>query len=271
MALTLTNYTLTYSPDERVMGWPSFYSYHPDWMIGMNNTFYTFYGGDIYQHNANPTRNRFYDVNYNSTVKTVFNTSPLENKLYKTIALQGTDSWSALLQTDIQLSNTVATTSFVKKEQVWFAYVRNEDTAVGSPNYSLRSVNGIGSTNDISGPFDATLIKFPLTVNLGGINGTPVAVGNVGDMLYYGTSPTALVGQITAVTINLQAGDNYLTVDTTAGAVPPAGTHYFLYVKNPLAESHGVLGHYCTVELTNSLTTQVELFAAQSEVMKSYP
>ena len=31
----MAEYTLTYSAG--VEGWPSFYSYVPDWMIGMNN------------------------------------------------------------------------------------------------------------------------------------------------------------------------------------------------------------------------------------------
>ena len=42
-------YTLTY--DEGVSGWPSFYTFYPDWMIGMNNYFYTYYQGDLWRHN----------------------------------------------------------------------------------------------------------------------------------------------------------------------------------------------------------------------------
>ena len=38
----MSNYTITYDNDEQVKGWPSFYSYYPDWMQGMNNFFYTF-------------------------------------------------------------------------------------------------------------------------------------------------------------------------------------------------------------------------------------
>jgi hypothetical protein len=53
-------YTLTYS--EGVEGWASFYSFLPDWMIGMNNYFYTFKGGNLYRHNVNNTRNNFYGV-----------------------------------------------------------------------------------------------------------------------------------------------------------------------------------------------------------------
>jgi hypothetical protein len=44
-----------------------------------------------------------------------------------------------------------------------------------------------------------------------------------------------------------------------------------MYIKNSVAESHGVLGHYCVFTLENSNTDKVELFAAESEIMKSYP
>jgi len=56
----MPNYTLTY--DEGVQGFPSFYSYYPDFMIGMNNYFYTFNGGNLYRHNVNESRNNFYGV-----------------------------------------------------------------------------------------------------------------------------------------------------------------------------------------------------------------
>ena len=47
----MAEYTLTYS--ESVQGFPSFYSYIPDMMIGMNNYFYSFKAGELYRHNTN--------------------------------------------------------------------------------------------------------------------------------------------------------------------------------------------------------------------------
>jgi hypothetical protein len=62
-------------------------------------------------------------------------------------------------------------------------------------------------------------------------------------------------------------------VDTTiSGAtIPGIQNPYIMYIKNAVAESHGVLGHYCVFTLENDNTSKVELFAAESEVMKSYP
>ena len=54
----------------------------------------------------------------------------------------------------------------------------------------------------------------------------------------------------------------------------PIQDAYFLYIKNPIAESHGVLGHYCEFVLELPIgksQTASELFAVEAEVMKSFP
>ena len=101
----MPNYTITYA--DSAQGFPSFYSFSPDWMIGMNNYFYTFKGGNLYRHNVNAVRNNFYGIQYTTTMKSVFNQSPLENKLFKTINLEGDSSWGVTLSTDLQNSGFV--------------------------------------------------------------------------------------------------------------------------------------------------------------------
>jgi hypothetical protein len=270
MPVPLANYTLTYDTDGRIQGWPSFYSYVPDYMVGMNSHFYTFSGGNLYRHSTNTERNSFYGTVYNSTVTTPFNAQPLDNKLYKTLALQGAERWAAQMVTDLQTSFAMPADYFEVKEQTFFAFVRNQDAAV---NFSLRSAQGIGTsiTQNQTNPA-AVEVNFQQFVSLSGINGTPVAAGNVGDMLYFGTGTPTLAGQITAVNVNAQAGINQLVVDTTVtgGNMPPQPS-YFLVARNQIAESHGVLGHYALTTLTHPGRTQGELFAVQSDVMKSYP
>lgn len=271
MAIPLSDYTLTYDSDPRIQGWPSFYSYIPDYMIGMNSYFYTFKGGNLYRHSTNTERNTFYGTLYNSSVTTPFNTQPLENKLYKTVALQGLERWSAQMITDLQTSYAMPADFFEEKEQVFFAFVRNQDDTV---NFLLRSASGIGNSTAVnSGTTSAVVIDFDLSVSLKGINGTPVAAGNVGDMLYFGTGTPTLCGQITEVNRNPQAGINQLVVDTTVagGNIPPTQTEYFVFARNQVAESHGVLGHYALTTFTHPGRTPGELFAVQSDVMKSYP
>ena len=52
----------------------------------------------------------------------------------------------------------------------------------------------------------------------------------------------------------------------------PTNTPLILAFKNTLAESHGLLGHYCLTTLQhNEVALSVELFAIESQVMKSFP
>lgn len=267
----MANYTLTYS--NMAKGWVSFYSFIPDWIIGMNNYLYTFKGGDLYRHNVNENRNTFYESWWTklgnpagayspSTVQSVFNTIPLENKLFKTINLEGDAKWDVTLQTDLQYSGFIEANWFEKKEASYFAFVRNN--SIGE--FALRSVNGIGRSNQVTG---GNIVKFSTSISIGSII-------SIGDLLYYSLPPyttPVLCGKVTAITVNLPNGVNQLTINTSiAGASPiPIQDAFFLYVKNSVAESHGVLGHYCTFNIENTSTEKVELFAIQTEVMKSFP
>lgn len=269
------NYTLSYS--EGVAGWVSYYSYNPDWMIGMNNYFYTFKGGNLYRHNVNSARNTFYQPWWTllgqplnaftpSSITSVFNTAALENKLFKTINLEGDAPWSVTLETDLQYSGFIEQSWFEKKEAAYFAFVRNN--SIGE--FALRSLNGIGRSYEVTG---GTTIKFSIN--------PLIAVGNIisiGDLVYFFNPPLntpLLAGKVTNISIDYPNGLNQITITTTVpGAVTvPIATQdaYFLYVKNSVAESHGVLGHYCTFTLQNTFNSKIELFAVESNVMKSFP
>ena len=258
------NYTLSYS--EGVAGWVSYYSYYPDWMIGMNNYFYTFKGGNIYRHNVNENRNTFYGVFTPSTLQSVFNNSALENKLFKTINLQGDAAWGVTLETDLQYSGYIEQDWFQKKEAAYYAFVRNN--SVGQ--LSLRSVNGIGRSASV---VTGTTINFSIN--------PLIAIGNIisiGDLLYFFVSPSTtplLAGQVTSVNVDYPNNLNQLTINTTVPGyvTTPIATQdaYFLYIKNSVAESHGVLGHYCTFTLSNDSSSKIELFSVQTNVMKSFP
>jgi len=265
----MANYTLTY--DDGVQGWVSFYSYEPDWMIGMNNYFYTFKGGNLWRHNVNETRNNFYGVQYTSKITSVINQSPLENKLFKTLNIEGDDSWDATLQTDIQTTGFINKEWFEKKEGAYFAFVRNSGSTPADPDeYPLRSLNGIGRSITISGPTNATVVDFSINplVSIGSIL-------SVGDTLYFSLPPDydtpTLFGEVTEINVNLRGGINNIVVDATSGTVPGINDPYLLYIKNSVAESHGVLGHYCVFDIENDNTSPIELFTIESEVMKSYP
>ena len=276
------NYTLTYS--ETSQGFPSFYSYEPDWMIGMNQFFYTFKDGNLYRHNTNNNYNTYYGTTYESTITSIFNEAPLETKIFKTLNLESDESWDAVLRSDIQTTGVISEQWFEKKEDAWFAFVRSDGPTGANTDesqFELRSLNGISRSTSVGGAAAAYEINFALTINIG-------SIVSVGDYLYYAIPPYEVpifAGQIIGINVNKVNGVNQLVVNSTQDQqgdpfTPPATNPipiqdaYFLYIKNPIAESHGILGHYCEFTLTlpvGKATNPTELFAVESEVMKSFP
>jgi len=271
MSLNCESYTLSYS--ETSKGWPSFYSFVPDFMIGMNSYFYSFKGGNIFRHNTGAARNTYYGQYSNSTITSVFNPEPtLSIKLFKTLSYEATTTvvdtsearWECTrLLTDLTdgTPGSMLEAYFEEKEGEWFSYLR---TNAGTVNWKQRSANGVGVCTNVAGPNTATVITFA----------TPVgSLLNIGDTAYAatlnaGVATTApiLIGEIiakssTSITVNASPG----------GSTVPTVGQFIMFIKNAVAESHGARGYYLEFKLENNSTDPVELFAVGSSVMKSYP
>ncbi len=264
----MATYTITYS--NKAKGFPSFYTYSPESIAGMNNRLYTFNGGNVYMHNSNNVdRNTFYGVRNDSTMTTVFNQAVLDNKIFKTINIEGTDAWEVELTSDLQNTGTIEYDWFNKEENSYRAFVRNTGgDPIGDEDIPLRSMNGIGKTNDYSVFFSTTYkIDYPMDVNLNNVS--------VGDVLYYAAAPSyddlVKVGDVLGIAHDATATpqENYIIVDTSTGTPPTGTSPYFMAAKNSIAESHGVLGHYGEITMTNDSATPIQLFAVESEVMES--
>ena len=245
-------YTLSYSP--RANGWTSFHSYYPEWMIGMNNFFYTFSRGLIYKHyDPKALRNSYYGTEYNSTIRTVFNDAPIEAKMFKTLQLEGNSSWGINVLTDMDRGE-IDSTWFEQKEGDYYAYIRRYSNM---EDLDLLSAQGIGDNDSVTGTAPASL-TIDFDFELGSIVG-------VGDVLYYEYTAGSIrkVGTITSRT-------SKSVVVGTSFHTPSAGD-YMLFMKSSVIESYGVRGYFMEVQLTNSSTTEVELFSIGSEAFKSFP
>lgn len=259
------NYTLTYS--ETVKGWPSFYSYFPDFIKGMNQYLYTFKGGNLYRHNTGTVRNQYYGVNYPSKVTSVFNQEPTTVKVFKTIELESDDRWDIDIVTDLG-AGAMPSTDFVKKEGSFFAFIKR---IAGTENLALRSTQGIGVLQSTTGQSPNIIqVSFDLPVS---------TMISIGDEVYYSTfigpepndySDPIEIGPITSMssdrkTIFINA-INYLP----AGSVVPNDA-FILVLKDPVAESYGATGYFLEFTITNYNTQAVELFTVDSDVFKSNP
>ena len=190
----MADYTLSYSSNAQ--GWPSFYSFEPEYMRGMNSFFYTWKDGDMYRHNTNAIRNNYYGVQYSSTMQSVINDSPQNIKLFKTMSLEGDRSWECTaLSTNLSVGSMLDT-YFEEKEGEWFTFIRSN---IGTKDFRLRSTNGIGQCTQVVG--SGVSLQLFFTVPLGDIL-------SVGDYAYstaidvatgVATGTSLYVGQVVAV------------------------------------------------------------------------
>tara|TARA_R110000787_G_scaffold3543_5_gene13854 strand:+ start:12322 stop:13167 length:846 start_codon:yes stop_codon:yes gene_type:complete len=274
--------TLTFNPSSK--GWPSFYTFYPEWMIGMNSHLYSFNKGNLYRHNSTTVpRNNYYGIQSFSTITGVLNDKPTEIKLFKTLSYESntdiglysseTARWSVeRLETDLvrptaSVDPVIAANDFVEKEGEWFSFIRAQEDAY---NWRLRSTHGITNNVTVTGSGTANcLITFATP---------PGFIISIGDEAYQttvsippATSPTPdSIGPITA--ISNVVGAYSITIDNSALTSTAAlAVRFVLFLKDPIAESQGARGYFLQFTLKNISTTQVELFSVSGSVMKSFP
>jgi hypothetical protein len=249
-------YTLTYS--DGVKGWQSFYSYYPEQMIGMNNRFYSFSGGNLWVHNSdNVDRNSFYgEPSYlnPSRITGVINEDPSVVKTFKTFYLESNDTWDATFLTDLG-SGYIEKGWFSLKEGDYYAHIRRNDS---DGVYEMRSTQGIGKPIAVStaGP---TSINITFGFNIDSIM-------SVGDIMYKkDTVGITLIGTITEVSGSI------VNVDQSSGGAIPTTRDFLLYIKNNIVESYGTTGYYMQYTIENNSSNFVEIYAIGSSLFKSHP
>ena len=81
------NTTASYS--EISKGWVSFKSFHPQSGLSLNNNYYTFYNGGLWEHYAGTGYNTFYSIPSSSDVTILLNDQPEVVKKFMTINYEG--------------------------------------------------------------------------------------------------------------------------------------------------------------------------------------
>ena len=146
--------TATVSFSELSKGWVSFKSWYQESGVSLNNKYYTFggstpqqqnQGGHIWEHHANELRNNFYNTQYDSTVRILFNDKPGSVKSFQTLNYEGTQSriWEHLKDPEYWNNITKAgwyvddiytnlqegeIQQFKSKEDIWYAQIRGTAT-----------------------------------------------------------------------------------------------------------------------------------------------
>ena len=162
--------------DERVLGFPSFFSYQPDQILSIQSNYYTFKDNKLYKH-YNPAvgfpRNNFYGVQYDSSIQFVFNPSPSLSKVFKTVNYEGSNGW--------EIPSFNANRSFELRDTISPILSYNDGAYVGDFGYTYYA------------GFDKKEGKY--MTNL--VNASTATEGEV----VFGDSMTGVKGYIATVTI----------------------------------------------------------------------
>jgi hypothetical protein len=140
----------TFSFKENVDGWVSRLDFEIENGISINGIFFTFNGGNLYQHHHPAAlRNNFFGIQSGSSVKLILNQEPSEIKNYKTISYEGTQAkqgaapgWDAdIIETDQQQGQVL---EFIEKEGKWFANIAGTED-IAQSQYSNDDLGGLDS------------------------------------------------------------------------------------------------------------------------------
>jgi hypothetical protein len=160
--------------DERVLGFPSFFSYQPDQILSIQSNYYTFKDNKLYKHyNPAVARNNFYGVQYDSSIQFVFNPSPSLSKVFKTVNYEGSNGW--------EIPSFNANRSFELRDTISPILSYNDGAYVGDFGYTYYA------------GFDKKEGKY--MTNL--VNASTATEGEV----VFGNSMTGVKGYIATVTI----------------------------------------------------------------------
>ena len=178
--LGYTEITASFSEDSK--GWSSFKSWLQQTGISINDKYFTFSGGELYQHHDNETRNNFYGSQYTSTLCALFNDMPSSVKNFSSLSYEGSQSKIDVNLTDGEYYNNIAQTGwfaesiitdletgqipeFKEKEGKWFNFIRgNKVNNLANLDVKQFSTQGIGRLSAIAVTVPAPAVLNKLTV-----------------------------------------------------------------------------------------------------------
>ena len=236
---------------ETVDGWATRLSYAPEFAISLNNDYYSFKNGEIWEH-SNTTRSNFYGVQRETTVKPVFNDAPTSVKNFKTLSYEGDEGWTATVVTNKQ-SGSVST--WKDREGIYFNYIMADATTLSSIDAKEFSVQGIGNVLTYDEPFNTINIDGKINVSL-----------QPGDAIY-STEPGGL--RLINTVFSIDRSNNSIRLSGPSPAPIPNPTDFMLFTKDSQVNTSGLLGYYADIEFSVTSGDKKELFAVNSEIFIS--
>jgi hypothetical protein len=253
---TTSGFTIAYDTEDKV--WNTRYSYSPERIASLDDTLYTFKGGTMYIHSDAANRSTYYGTAYGSMVEVISNNNPSMVKAYESISLEGTDAWAAAISNTDQ-STSILTTDFSEREREWFAYV-NRDTSANTGTSTITALSGSSEVfvlgNVATGGVSGSTITF--TTNVGDI------AFPIGGALYKVSGSTLVTLNLTVTSINAakEIGASGLIAGVNNGDT-------IVVLANAGIEGDQLRDYYARIQLTNSDTSAIELYAVNMVYAKS--
>ena len=239
--LTLSTQQETLSFSESAKGWTSFKSFTPEDGLSINNNYYTFKGGELWQHHTNETRNNFYGDQYDSSVNVVFNEQSESVKSFASMKYEGTQSKITQNVTDGEYYNNIGKDGwyvesgitdlqeagemeFKSKEGKYFSYMKGKPVAnVKDLNSKEFSFQGIALLDSITTTHAATGTSTTgASTTTGTVTTTTTTTISTGTVTSTGTSTST----------STSTGSGTGTSGGSSSGPPPAPTSFTITVSD---------------------------------------
>jgi hypothetical protein len=253
---TASGFTAAYDTEDRV--WNTRYSYSPERIASLDDTLYTFKAGTMYVHDDTANRSTYYGVAGGTVVEVISNNNPSMVKSYESLSLEGTDAWATVI-TNTDQSTSILTTDYSEREREFFAYVPRDTSA----NVGTTTITSLSGSSEV----------FVLgNVATSGVSGSTITfttpVGDVpfpiGGTLYKvsGATLVTLGVTVTAISANKQI--------TASGAIVGVSDgNTIVVLANAGVEGDQLRDYYARINLTNTDTSEIELYAVNAVFAQS--
>lgn len=239
---------LTLAYKER-FGFPSFYGYQPERLVGLNNRLYSIKDGNVWLHDDNTTRNSFYGDQRDAMITTVFNDSPSDVKYFKSINLESTSAFAISFNTNFTLG-AIGKDEFELIEGEYYAYFRQNEGTDFTDILEDSSIMGLGEILSINSGTSIT------------INGELARGLAVGDTIY----DTSFIAAGTVASYDRTTSEVTLSGSTASLAV----NDFVMFAKTARVEGESIKGYYLELDISCPVSTDEELFAVKVEAVRSY-
>jgi hypothetical protein len=204
---TFTNQTENYYTlafDENINGWPTFYSYKPNNIFSLKNTYFTTNSSEIYEHYFTGTpnnRNVFYGAAAaKSSITFVFNPQVNISKSFLTIGYEGSNGWEISSFASDQQGKQVVNDNYINPSPTISEYVNYTDNSVTINSYYEGAYDGYG--NEYPAALTPPIYRAGFTLKEGKYvanlkNNSGIRVGEV----IYGSTISGIKGYFATVTL----------------------------------------------------------------------